>query len=165
MKIGIRKATAADYSSVCELFDEMDALHRDHLPHIFQQPNGAAREEDYYLGLIADANVALLVAEVGGNVVGLVHAIVRDPPAIPVFVPRRYAVVDAIVVGSGFQNQGIGRRLMEAARVWAIAKGATSIQLNVYEFNQAAISFYEGLGYQTLSRKMSRELETDKVAG
>ena len=54
---------------------------------------------------------------------------------------------------------------MDEAQVWAIAKGAASIELNVYEFNQAAISFYERLGYQTLSRKMSKELKEHKAAG
>jgi ribosomal protein S18 acetylase RimI-like enzyme len=162
MEISVRKATADDYGSMCELFAEVDALHRDNLPRIFQQPDGAAREKDYYLGLISDENVAFLVAEEGDSLVGYVHAIIKDAPAFPVFVPRRYAVVDAVVVRSGSQFHGIGRRLMDAAQAWAMAQGATSIELNVYEFNEAAISFYEGLGYQTLSRKMSKELGTDK---
>ncbi len=140
-------------------------MHRDNLPHMFQKPNGAAREKDYYLGLIADENVALLVAEAGGNPVGFVHAIVRDPPALPVFVPRRYAIVDGIIVKSEFQNHGIGKILMDKMQEWASAKGATSIELHVYEFNQNAISFYERLGYQTFSRKMSKELNKDKAAG
>lgn len=158
MEISVRKATTGDYNALCELFNEGDALHRDHLPHIFQTPSGAVREQDYYLGLIADENVALLVAEAGENLVGFVHAIVRDSPDLPVFVPRRYAIVDGIVVRSGFQNHGIGRILMDKMQEWAIAKGATSIELNVYEFNETAISFYERLGYQTVSRKMSKEL-------
>ena len=158
MEIGVRKATADDYNTLCELFDEIDALHRDNLPHIFQKPYEAAREKDYYLGLIADENVALLVAEAGEELVGFVHAIIRDPPAIPVFVPRRYAIVDGIVVKSGFGNHGIGRVLMEKMQEWAIAKGATSIELNVYEFNQEAITFYESLGYKTFSRKLSKDL-------
>lgn len=157
MEISVCKATADDYNSLCELFDEIDALHRDNLPHIFQKPSGAAREQDYYSGLITDENVALFVAEVGEKLVGFAHVIVRDTPAIPVFVPRRYAIVDSIVVKSGFQNSGIGRILMDKTQEWAIAKGATSIELNVYEFNTTAISFYERLGYQTFSRKMSKE--------
>ncbi len=168
MEISVRKATADDYNSLCELFDEGDALHRDNLPHlfqIFQKPSGAAREQDYYLGLIADENVALLVAEAGEKHIGFVHAIVRDTPAIPVFVPRRYAIVDGIVVKSGFQNQGIGKILMDKMQEWAIARGATSIELNVYEFNVTAISFYERLGYQTFSRKMSKELNLNETAG
>lgn len=163
MHISIRKATADDYVPLCALFNEVDALHRDHLPRIFQQPGGPARERDYYLGLIADENVAFLVAEAGGNLAGFVHAFVRDAPAFPVFVARRYAVVDAVVVSSVLRHRGIGKRLMEQAQVWAIAKEATAIELNVYEFNQSAISFYERLGYGTLSRKMSKELTQDKA--
>jgi diamine N-acetyltransferase len=165
MEISVRKATADDYNSLCELFDEIDALHRDNLPRIFQKPSGAARGQDYYLGLVADENVALFVAEVEEKLVGFVHAIIRDAPAILIFVPRRYAIVDSIVVKSGYQNNGIGRILMDKMQEWAIAKGATSIELNVYEFNTSAISFYESLGYQTFSRKMSKELKRDRTAG
>jgi ribosomal protein S18 acetylase RimI-like enzyme len=165
MEISTRKATAKDYNSVCELFDEIDALHRDNLPHIFQKPSGAAREQDYYLGLVADENVALFVSEAGEKLVGFVHAIIRDTPAFPVFVPRRYAIVDGIVVKSEFQNHGTGRMLMDKMQEWAIAKGAVSIELNVYEFNETAISFYERLGYQTFSRKMSKELKMNETAG
>jgi diamine N-acetyltransferase len=161
MEISVRKATADDYNSLCELFDEVDALHRDNLPHMFQKPGGAAREQDYYSGLIADENVALLVAETGGKLVGFVHAIVRDTPAFPVFVPRRYAIVDGIVVKSGIQNHGMGRIIMDKMQEWATAKGATSMELHVYEFNETAISFYEKLGYQTFSRKMSKEIKND----
>ncbi len=165
MEISVRKATTDDYNSLCELFNEIDALHRENLPHIFQKPNGTAREKDYYSGLIADENVALLAAEVGEDLVGFVHAIVRDTPTMPVFFPRRYAIVDCIVVQSGFQNHGTGRILMDKMQEWAIAEGATSVELHVYEFNKAAISFYERLGYQTFSRKMSKELQKDKAAG
>ncbi len=158
MEISIRKAATEDYNTLCELFDEVDALHRENLPHIFQKPNGPVREYEYYQELIRDENVGLFVAEVGDKLVGFVHAVVRDAPAIPVFVPRRYAVVDSIGVKSEFQNYGVGRMLMDTVHEWAIARGATSIELNVYEFNKTAIAFYQRLGYETLSRKMSKAL-------
>ena len=165
MKINFRKATVEDYNNLFELFDEIDTLHRDNLPHIFQQASGPVREQDYYSGLIDDKNVGLFVAEIGGKLVGFSHAIVKDTPAIPILVPRRYAIVDSIVVQAGFQNRGIGRKLMGKMQVWAIAKGATSIELNVYEFNEAAISFYKNLGYQTISRRMNKELKLAETAG
>lgn len=160
MEINIRKATAEDYSSLCELFDEVDALHRDNLPYFFQKPNGAVREQDYYCGLIADENVGLFVADIGEALVGFVHVVVKDTPPIPIFVSRRYAIVDSIGVKSGFRNRGIGRMLMGTVYEWALTKGASSIELNVYEFNKAAIAFYEKLGYETPSRKMSKALVT-----
>ena len=165
MEVGIRKATGEDYSAVCALFDEVDALHRDHLPDIFQRPPGEARERDHYLGLIADENVGFFVASAGGELVGFVHVIVRETPAVPVLVPKRYAVVDGIVVESGSRGRGVGGRLMDRAQEWALARGATALELNVYEFNEAAISFYEELGYRTLSRKMRKELSGDRAAG
>ena len=81
MTISVRKATTNDYDTLCELFDEIDTLHRDNLPHIFQKPTGSIREEEYYSGLIADESVALFVAEKGEKLVGFVHAVVRDTPA------------------------------------------------------------------------------------
>jgi hypothetical protein len=82
MEVSIRKATAEDYPALCKLFDEVDALHRGNLPHIFQKPNGPVREHDYYLGLIADESVGLFVAQVGGELVGFVHSVIRDAPTI-----------------------------------------------------------------------------------
>lgn len=165
MDVRVRTANDQDYVAVCDLFDEIDALHRDHLPHLFQKPSGAAREQDTYAELIADENVAFFVATMDEKLVGFIHAIVRDTPAIPVLVPKRYAIIDGIVVKSGFQKQGIGSTLMDKVQEWAMAKGATSIELNVYEFNETAISFYENLGYRTLSRKMRKDLKIDKMAG
>ena len=162
MRVSVRKATADDYNALCDLFDEVDALHRDNLPHRFQQPSGPARERDDYLRLITDDDVALLVGAVGGSTVGFVHAMIREPPGMPMFVRRRYAVIENLVVKSEFRKQGIGRILVDEVQEWAIAKGARSIELNVYEFNETAISFYEGLGYRNLSRKMSKELKKAK---
>lgn len=159
MHIRIRQATDADYDGLCALFAEIDVLHRAKLPHIFRKPDGAAREKDYLAGLMADENVALLVAEAGEQLVGVVHAFVKDAAAVRVFAPRRYVFVDSIVVKSGYQQQGIGKMLMEQMQAWASAKGAGSIELNVFEFNENAVSFYEALGFQAVSRRMIKELQ------
>jgi ribosomal protein S18 acetylase RimI-like enzyme len=165
MEISVRKATADDYIAWCNLYDELDAWHRHHLPHLFQKPAGPVREEDYYIGLLADEDGTVFVAQAGEELVGFVHVAVMQAPDIPVFVPRRYASVDSVVVKQGFQNHGVGKLLMDAMQAWAVEQGATSIELNVYAFNESAIAFYEGLGYQTLSRKMSKELNEDTAAG
>jgi ribosomal protein S18 acetylase RimI-like enzyme len=159
MKINIRKAIAEDYSVLIGLFDEIDVIHRDNLPHLFQKPIGPVRELDYYLGLISDESTAVLIAEMDGKIVGFVHAFARTAPDFPILVPRHFAIVDSIVVKVEYQKQGIGRRLLEAIEEWSKRKGASSIELNVYEFNEEAITFYEGLGYKTFSRRLSKELE------
>jgi ribosomal protein S18 acetylase RimI-like enzyme len=159
MQVSLRKATSEDYTALCLLFDEIDALHREHLPAIYRKPDGPARQQDYYLGLLAEKENALFVAEVGANLVGVVHAVFKVAPATPIHVPRSIAVVDSIVVKSAFQNQGIGKMLMRKTEEWAAELGATSIELNVYEFNLAAIAFYQGLGFKILYRRLSQKLD------
>ncbi len=149
---------------MCELFAEIDALHRRHLPHMFRKSDGAACGRGVFLAWIDDDDVLLLVGELGEELVGFAQAVLREAPASPIFVPRRYAVVDSLFVQPGCQRRGIGRALMDSVQDWASAQGATAIELNVYEFNQTALSFYESLGYQTLSRKMSKELRKDTAS-
>ena len=49
-------------------------------------------------------------------------------------------------------------QLMEAAHDLAREAGATSVELNVFAFNQSALRFYEQLGYGTVTFKMSKRL-------
>jgi diamine N-acetyltransferase len=161
MEIIIRNATAEDYDALCEQFEATDALHRANLPQIFQKPQDAAWQYSWYSELISNENAILLVAQAGMQLVGFIHMVMRDSLTVPVFVPRRYAVIEDLGVKSEFRRQGIGRKLISAASEWAIPKGATAVELNAYEFNQEAIAFYRKLGYKTLSRKMIRALNKE----
>jgi ribosomal protein S18 acetylase RimI-like enzyme len=158
MDSSIRKAVASDYVGLCSLFDEVDALHQESLPQIFQKPRGCVREQDYVLGLIAEEAVGLFVAQIGDRLVGLICVRIKESSKVPILVERRYAAVDSVVVTREYRRVGIGRALVEKAHEWAVAEGAASIELNVWEFNQGAIGFYEELGYETVSRKMSKQL-------
>jgi ribosomal protein S18 acetylase RimI-like enzyme len=159
MAVTIRRATAQDYEAVCEIIEQVDALHREALPHIFRESGGPVRERVYMLDLLADEDHGLFVVEVERQVVGFLHVTVRDAPPIPILVPRRVAVVDNIAVKEAHRRAGLGRALMSRAEQWAQAKGAVEVELNVYEFNETAIAFYERLGYQAFSRRMGKRLD------
>jgi GNAT superfamily N-acetyltransferase len=49
----IRPATVSDYNQLCELFDEVDALHRETRPDIFRKPDGAPRSSEWVSSLIS----------------------------------------------------------------------------------------------------------------
>ncbi|NJO43851.1 MAG: GNAT family N-acetyltransferase [Cyanobacteria bacterium CRU_2_1] len=156
-KFTIDAATAEDYDALCQLFDEVDALHRQRLPHLFQKIE-PVREQDYFLDLVADENVGLFVARAGKAPIGFVNAVLQEAPALPLFIPRRYAIVNDITVVARYRTSGVGRMLMDRVHQWAQDKGAIAVELAVYEFNQGAIAFYERLGYETLSRRMTKSL-------
>ena len=79
---------------------------------------------------------------------------------MPLFVPRRYAEVDTLVVTKRARHQGIGRALVEHVHRWAAAEGVVEVQVVVWEFNVAAIGLYERRGYATARRTMRRPLGT-----
>ena len=154
----IREATARDYGALGEILEEADRLHRENLPGRFRRPEGPVRAREYLLSLMADPDVALFLALEEERLVGVVHVLIRETRDIPILVSRRYGLVENLVVREGLRRTGIGSALMKRAHGWAKSRGATEIELNVYEFNQSAIGFYRKLGYATISRYMGKAL-------
>lgn len=161
----LRQARPDDYEAICILFAEGDEHHRVQHPELFQKPPGPAREKDYYLGLLMDENHLVLVAEENGNLLGAGVVLIRESPLNPVLVPRRYAVIDNLIVRSTARRRKIGQQLMERMHAWAEEKGVDSVELLVYEFNSSAQRLYEKMGYRVISRKMSVSLNRDKPSG
>ena len=166
MQIAIRAATVRDLDELSEIIAEVDALHREQLPHIFQKPQGPPRDRAYMRELLDDDLCGLFVAQatgpalggMQGQILGFAQATIHDTPPIPILVPRRIAAVENLAVREAFRRVGIGRALMHHVQHWAEEMGATEMELTVYEFNEAAVSFYRSLGYTTSNRRMGKRL-------
>ena len=63
-----------------------------------------------------------------------------------------------IQVDATRRGEGWGRRLMEALHDAARDLGATTMSLNVFGHNTAAIRLYESLGYAVTAQQMKRDL-------
>jgi ribosomal protein S18 acetylase RimI-like enzyme len=66
--------------------------------------------------------------------------------------------VDTLVVVPRWRRSGVATALMRACEERARGWGAARIELIVYEVNEAARALYDRLGYETLSRRLSRRL-------
>jgi ribosomal protein S18 acetylase RimI-like enzyme len=152
--ITIRPATLGDYQAVSTLFEQVDQLHADALPDLFQASDGPVRSQEWFAQITASQEATLFVAEQQGLLVGLVLCRVDTSPAFPLFVPRRYVRIIDLVVHESFQRKGIGRLLMQRVHEWTKAHGMTDVELDVHEFNRPARTLYEHLGYQTMRRTM-----------
>jgi ribosomal protein S18 acetylase RimI-like enzyme len=158
MAVAVRKAIQEDIPALNALFHQVDRHHSDGLPDYFQPTQRPVRSPDYLLGLINDRNVGLFVAELEAELAGFVHVEIRSAPAFAVFVQRLFGVVDNIGIRRDFRRKGIGSALMQAAESWAKDRGAQTIELNVYAFNQSAIDFYRALGYEPLSYRLTKNI-------
>lgn len=89
-----------------------------------------------------DPDHAVLVAEQGGLLLGLMHVFVRAALEKPV-----EAIVQSLVVDAKARGTGIGRALMERAEGWARARGLGSVSLHTTITRADARAFYRALGY------------------
>lgn len=159
MDFTIRKATEQDYEGLSKIFAEVDTLHAEELPHVFVEPEEIPRGKEFVSGIIADENAAFFVAEHNSQVVGLIHVAIRESPAIPIMVQRRYAYVEAVAVTQQLRGRGVGRALMEEAQLWSIQKKASQVELNVWDFNERAITFFKRLGYNMIRHGMWKPIK------
>jgi GNAT superfamily N-acetyltransferase len=85
----------------------------------------------------------VLVADVGGEVVGFITVLV-----LPRFeVDALFARITSLVVDAGVRERGIGHLLMQAAEVQAKAAGAAWLEVTAGHHRPDARRLFESLGY------------------
>lgn len=70
----------------------------------------------------------------------------------------RHAHIFLLYVAPDHRRRGIGAALMNQAEQWATIRGDRKIGLQVFQSNQAAITLYQGLGYEIQSLGMVKRL-------
>jgi ribosomal protein S18 acetylase RimI-like enzyme len=154
----IRQATESDYEQLCDLFEELDMLHRQARPDLFRKPEGPPRERAYVSMLIGGRDSTILVASDRGSrcLHGFATLLIRALPENPVRAERRFVEIDNFGVRRDMRRRGIGRLLVEEADRWARRRNFEALELAVHEFNAEAIGFYEAIGFSTSLRRMVR---------
>jgi GNAT superfamily N-acetyltransferase len=104
------------------------------------------------------------VADLDGQVVGLVAALTEEPHASAsrqLIRELSYTrlIVNALAVRRSFWRHGIGRQLLTAAEEWGRSRGATIALLDTYIRSRVSVPFYEqGMGYTRHSLNLSKHL-------
>jgi GNAT superfamily N-acetyltransferase len=108
--------------------------------------------------ILSQADAVIFVAEVGEQVVGLAEAYLRSDEPRSDMVSYKYGYLQSLMVQEMFRGHGLGTQLLEAVQQWAKEKEAAEIRLDVYEFAEGPLPFYELQGYRTLHRMLVRGL-------
>jgi len=95
------------------------------------------------------------VAELDGQVVGLLHVFER-----PALEKPCEAVVQSLVVDANCRGSGVGAVLMADAEAWARVRGLSSVALYTNIRRESAHAFYKRIGYAqaATSHFMRRDL-------
>lgn len=108
--------------------------------------------------LLEGENVFALVAEDAGQLVGFCAMAIKAPPDNPLLQPRIVALIEDICVDEAYRKKGVGRLLFDAASQAARQRGAVSLELSAWAFNETARRFYEDMGMTERSRVMELKL-------
>lgn len=164
MDVVIREATEDDYEELKELFEQGATIHHEGEPAVIGPPSERPISRPYMSRLLSDGNSVVLVADLSGDkasghrLAGFIHLALQDTNGMPGLAPRVYVLVMDVEVREAARGQGIGHKLMSAGDEWARDRGATQVELSVWEFNQRALALYEKLGYRTIFRQMLKQL-------
>ncbi|WP_171681959.1 GNAT family N-acetyltransferase [Paenibacillus planticolens] len=153
----IRHARSEDYEAVNAIIRYGQEEHATALPERFARLDRVVAM-GWYRSFSDQQNKAILVADKDGRAVGVAMLEMKKSPTYEALVPRTFAYLNELAVSPDFQRQGIGKSLYMASVEWARERNVSSLELNVWEFNEGAIAFYEALGMLTLNRTMTNDL-------
>jgi ribosomal protein S18 acetylase RimI-like enzyme len=105
--------------------------------------------------VLATDDHRIIVAEVEGKMVGVLHMFER-----PALEKPCEAIVQALVVDSDARSSGVGEALMREAEAWAQSRKLPSVSLYSRVDRKRAHAFYERIGYRikATSVRMDRGL-------
>lgn len=153
MREQIRLAQAGDCDSILELLRAIAALHREGRPDLFRE--GASKySKEELLELFQNPNTPVFVAEADGRVAGYAFCQVIEHKNDGALNDMTTLYLDDLCVDEGMRGQGLGKKLFEHVKEYAVKQGCYSVDLNVWAFNTSARSFYERLGMQEKKRCM-----------
>ena len=154
----IRDLELSDFDAVGEIFKQLHGLHVKHRPDIYRDVENPAEANGYIAEeVLNEENLILLGADVDSKIVGICFIVIRTPRNDALF-PRVCAYIDNIAVDENYRRRGIGTALYNEAVKRAKEREAEVIQLQVSEFNKAALDFYKSLGMTVWEYKMEQRI-------
>ncbi len=148
-----RLAAERDLERVNELRRQVNDLHVQGKPDVFK-PGFSKELQDHLYTIWRDPEQNIVVCERAGTVVGfaVLHHIFK--PENPFMRERDFLDIDEFCVDEASRRQGAATEMIDFIRGFAKEKGFHRIELNMWEFNQGALAFYEAAGFTTYRRYM-----------
>ncbi len=160
-EITIRMATMDDYDAICHLTEQVDQLHTDLIPAVFQPFSGPARSQERIAHFVEGSNADIIVASLDDNILGYLNIQKAAHPPYPMFRTHEFAQVENLVVDAGHRQQGVGIILLAAAKEWSRDRGLRFIQTNVWSANRHAREFYGKHGFETITERIELDLNDE----
>ena len=149
----VRLAREEELSRINELRKQVNDLHVAGKPDVFK-PGFPEELQNFIRVIWKDPEQNIVVAEKDGTICGfaVLHHINRPENAF--MKERDFLDIDEFCVDEAYRRQGVASAMIGFIKNYAKEKGFHRIELNMWEFNQDALAFYEAAGFSTFRRYM-----------
>ena len=149
----VRFAEEKDLDRINELRKQVNDIHVEGRPDLFKAGFGD-EIRDFAKVMLEGENSDIIVAERDGVICGIVKK-----PETPYSKARSFYHVQEIAVDVNHRRQGVARELFEFMIADAKKRNLSKIELDVWEFNDSAIEFYQAVGFRQTRRWMEYEVK------
>ena len=148
----IQKATMKDFQGIHQIFQEVHDLHLAGTINVFKEIDPFT-EEEFTESLKNKDELFLIAKDEEDNVLGFLRAIITEREGrLTKF--KRTLHIDSLGVKRDNHNKGVGTSLMEEIKRIAKKEKCDNIILDVWSFNDNALSFYKHQGFKTKRTQM-----------
>jgi ribosomal protein S18 acetylase RimI-like enzyme len=154
----IRRARAEDLAAIGRLGALLIRTHHgfDTARFLAETPDTAEGYASYLGSQLRKRDVAVLVAEHDGKVVGYAYAAVEGHDWMALRGPA--GVLHDVIVHPDSRGHGIGRQLLVAAMAFLAERGAPRVVLSTAAANEPAQRLFASAGFRRTMVEMTREL-------
>ena len=149
----VRLATFEELPRVNEIRRYVNDVHVAGRPDTFRPGFSRELEQVLYRRFEAE-NWNILVAVLDGEIAGFASVEYLDRPESPYNRARKMYHVEEFGVDPAFHRRSAATALVEYMKRDAAQRGYPRIELDMWEFNQGALAFYENVGFTTYRRYM-----------
>ena len=153
----IRKANNSDIKRIIELLHQVNMVHFEKRPDLFK-PHTTKYNEQELGALLADELKPIFVYD-DGIVQGYAFCQINEVKDDILLQDIKTLYIDDICVDEHARGRHIGKALFEFVRDYARSIGCRNITLNVWEGNDAALSFYRNMGMRVQKTTMETILQ------
>ena len=153
----IRFANEDELDQINVLRKQVNDLHVKGNPEVFKA--GFSEElRNYIFEIFRDPLKKIVIYKNGNHICAFAVLNHITRPQTPFMYERKYLDIDEFCVDASCRRQGIGAQMIAFIRDYAKSGGFDRIELNMWEFNQDALAFYESAGFTTYRRYMEMKL-------
>ena len=148
----IRRAEIKDIPGIISLLHQVNMVHHVLRPDLFK-PHTTKYNEQELETLIGDDSKPIFVFE-DGVVLGHAFCMITEVEDNKLLQDIKTLYIDDICVDENARGKHVGKALYEYVRDYAQSIGCNNITLNVWDGNDAALSFYRNMGMKVQKTTM-----------